>query len=155
MTTSVVFDLPGALLARWGPLLDVNLFDGYGVTDDPGDYLMVGVEDPDSDRATSGEAKQEWASLGARMRYEEGTITCIAMSWNGDGDLAAARAACKATTVAVENHLRSDPNLGGTVSGLNWTGYGTRTELIQLQATDGACVMCVFDVAFTARLTTT
>jgi hypothetical protein len=38
------------------------------------------------------------------------------------------------------------------VAGLNWTGYGTRTELIQLQATDGACVMCVFDIAFKARI---
>jgi hypothetical protein len=152
MTTSVVFDLVDALVSRLTSLLEVNVFDGYGITDDPGDYLMVGVEDPDSDRATSAEAKQEWAGLGARMRYEEGTITCIAMSWNGDGDLAAARAAAKATTVAVENHLRDDPNLGGTVAGLNWTGYGTRTELIQLQATDGACVMCVFDIAFKARI---
>jgi hypothetical protein len=79
-------------------------------------------------------------------------VTCIAMSWNGDADLSAARAAAKATTVAVENHLRADPNLGGSVDGLMWVGYGTRTELIQLQATDGACVMCVFDVAFKARI---
>jgi hypothetical protein len=153
MSTSVVFDLVDALVSRLTPLLEVNVFDGYGITDDPGDYLMIGVEDPDSDRATSAESKQEWAGLGARSRYEEGTITCIAMSWNGDGDLSAARAACKATTVAVEDHLRDDPNLGGDVTGLNWTGYGTRTELIQLQATDGACVMCVFDISFKARLT--
>jgi hypothetical protein len=152
-TTSVVFDLVGVLVTRFESALSVNVFDGYGLTDDPGDYLMVGVEDPDSDRATSSEAKQEWAGLGARTRYEEGTVTCIAMSWNGDGDLSAARAACKATTAAVEANLRSDPNLGAVVPGLTWTGYGTRTELIQLQATDGACVMCVFDVAFKARLT--
>lgn len=152
MATSVVFDLIGALVDRLASELEVNVFDGYGITDDPGDYLMVGVEDPDSDRATSAEARQEWAGLGARARDEEGTVTCIAMSWNGDADLSAARAAAKATTVAVENHLRSDPNLGGTVPGLLWTGYGTRTQLIQLQATDGACVICVFDVAFKARI---
>lgn len=151
-TTSVVFDLVDALVSRFTDALSVNVFDGYGITDDPGDFLMVGVEDPDSDRATSSEGKQEWAGLGAKARYEEGTVTCIAMSWNGDADLKAARAAAKATTVAVESNLRSDPNLGGVVAGLMWTGYGTRTELIQLQATDGACVMCVFDVAFKARL---
>jgi hypothetical protein len=152
VTTSVVFELIDVLVAQLGAELSVNVMDGYGITDDPGDFLMVGVEDPDSDRATSAEAKQEWAGLGARMRYEEGTVTCIAMSWNGDADLSAARAAAKATTVAVENHLRADPNLGGSVDGLMWVGYGTRTELIQLQATDGACVMCVFDVAFKARI---
>jgi hypothetical protein len=74
------------------------------------------------------------------------------MSWNGEADLSAARAATKATTAAVEEHLRADPNLAGTVPGLIWTGYGTRTELIQLQASDGACVMCVFDVAFRGRI---
>ena len=153
MTTSVVFDLIDTLVSRFTAALSVNVLDGYGLTDDPGDFLMVGVEDPDSDRAVSAEGKQEWAGLGAKARYEEGTVTCIAMSWNGDADLAAARAAVKATTAAVENNLRSDPNLGGVVPGLNWTGYGTRTELIQLQASDGACVMCVFDVAFKARLT--
>jgi hypothetical protein len=154
MTTSVVFDLIDVLVEQLGSALSVNVLDGYGLTDDPGDYLMVGVEDPDSDRATSAEGKQEWHGLGNRARLEEGTVTCIAMSWNGDADLSAARAAAKVTTAAVEDHLRSDPNLGGTVAGLMWTGYGTRTELIQLQATDGACVMCVFDVAFKARLTT-
>lgn len=152
MATSVVFDLVDALVSQLGAVLSVNVFDGYGITDDPGDYLMVGVDDPDSDRATSSEGRQDWAGLGAKARNEEGTVTCIAMSWNGDSDLKAARAAAKATTAAVENHLRSDPNLGGTVPGLQWTGYGTRTELIQLQAEDGAYVMCVFDVAFTARI---
>lgn len=153
MATSIVFDLIDTLVSRFTTALsDTNVFDGYGITDDPDDYLMVGVEDPDSDRATSAEGKQVWAGLGARSRDEEGTVTCIAMSWNGDADLSAARAACKAITVAVEDHLRADPNLGGDVPGLLWTGYGTRTELIQLQATDGACVMCVFDIAFKARI---
>jgi hypothetical protein len=151
--TSIVFDLIDALHQRFTNVLtDINVLDGYGLTDDPGDYLMVGVEDPDSDRATSAEGRQEWAGLGARARDEQGTVTCIAMSWNGDADLKAARAAAKATTAAVEDNLRADPNLGGTVPGLMWTGYGTRTELIQLQATDGACVMCVFDIAFKARI---
>lgn len=152
MATSVVFDLVGALVTQLDTALSVNVFDGYGQTDDPGDYLMIGVEDPDSDRATSVEGEQSWAGLGANARNEEGTVTCVAMSWNGDADLSAARAAAKATTAAVENHLRADPNLGASVPGLLWTGYGTRTQLIQLQATDGACVMCVFDIQFKARI---
>jgi hypothetical protein len=152
MATSVVFDLVGALVTQLGAALSVNVHDGYGLTDDPGDYLMVGVEDPDGDRATSAEGRQDWAGLGARARDEEGTITCVAMSWNGDASLSDARADAKAITAAVEDHLRADPNLGGIVPGLLWIGYGTRTQLIQIQATDGACVMCVFDVAFKARI---
>ena len=152
MGTSVVFDLIGTLVTRFDAAVTANVYDGFGVTDDPGNYLMVGVEDPDSDRGIAAEARQDWAAIGNRARYEEGTVTCVAMAWNGDGDLAAARTACKAITVEAENHLRSDPNLGGTVTGLMWTGYGTRTQLIPIQAEDGACVICVFDVAFKARI---
>lgn len=153
MTTTAVYPLLTALLSQLPPVLTgINVLDGYGLTDDPGNYLMIGVEDPDTDRATSAESAQEWNGLGAKARREAGEITCIAMAWNGTADLAAARASCKAITDAVENQLRSDPNLGGAVPGLMWVGYGTRTELIQLQAEDGACVMCVFNIAFQARI---
>jgi len=154
MTTSVVFDLIGTLVTGFDTALAAaTVYDGYGKTDEvAGDYVMVGIEDPDSDRATSAEARQDWAGLGARARNEEGTVTCLALSWNGNDDLAQARAAVKATTGAIEDYLRADPDLGGVVPGLLWTGYGTRTQLIQIQATDGACVICVFEVAFKARV---
>jgi hypothetical protein len=153
VSTSVVFDLIGTLVTQLGAELEANVYDAFGeVTEDPGDYLVIGFEDPNDDQATSAEGQQEWAGLGARARNEEGTVTCFALSWNGDADMSAARTAVKAITDAVESHLRADPNLGGDVPGLLWTGYGTRTRVIQIPATDGACVMCVFDVAFKARI---
>lgn len=152
MGTSIVFDLIDALNSRFREVLPVNVLDGAGLTDDPGDYLMVGVEDPDSDRDTAAEARQSWAGLGARSRDEEGTVTCVAVSWNGDADLVAARAACKATVVAVEDHLREDPNLEGAVPGLLWTGFGERSSFNQFVGTEGAAVMCAFDIAFRARI---
>lgn len=154
MTTSVVFDLIDELVSRFTTALSgVKVYDGYLVSDDPGDFLMVGVEDPNSDQgATSAEGQQQWADLGANRRNETGTVTCVALSWNGNGDQAAARAAVKAITDAVEADLRSDPNLGGVVPGLMWTGYGTRTQFLQNQNQQGAEAAVIFEVAFKARI---
>lgn len=154
MTTSVTFALIDALIDRWTPVLDVNVLDGYGLTDDPGDFLMVGADDPDDDKAVSAEFRQEWHGLGANARLEEGSVQCLALSWNGDADPRAARHGVEATTNAVENHLRADPNLGGTVPGLMWAAFaGIRGEIHQMQGETGAAAWCVFDVAFKARLT--
>jgi len=153
VTTSVVFDLVDALVVRFtNALASVNVIDGDTVSDDVANFLMVGWDDPDNERATSAEGKQEWAGLGAKARYEEGTVTCLALSWDGANNFAAARAAVKATTDGVEDNLRSDPNLGGAVPGLMWVGYGTRMELRQWLSTEGAVATCMFDIAFKARI---
>ena len=153
MTTSVVWDLLDALVSRFtGALTDVNVIDGDTVADDVANFLMVGWDDPDNERATSAEGKQEWAGLGAKARYEEGTVTCLALSWDGGNDFEAARAAVRATTDGVETNLRADPNLGGVVPGLMWVGYGTRNELRQWLSTEGAVALCMFDIAFKAKI---
>lgn len=153
MGTSIVVPLIKRLVVVLsGALTDVSVINGDSTSSDFGKFLMVGWDDPDNDRATSAEGRQEWAGLGARSRYEEGTVTCLALAWDGESDLDAVQTSADEITIAVEDALRTDPNLGGVVPGLMWTGYGTRTELIQLQATDGACVMCVFDIAFKARI---
>ena len=154
MGTSAVFDLVGALVTTLdAALADVNVFDGFPPSDDPTDYVMVGVGNPDNEgRETSVEAEQSWAGLGARARDEAGSVTCVAVGWSGDTALSPLRTRMKALTTTIENTLRADPNLGGTVPGLQWVGYGTRTQLEQYQASDGACLMCVFDIAFKARI---
>lgn len=154
MATSVVFGLLDRLVELFTETLtDITVYDGFGVSDDPGDFLMVGVEDPDMVGAeTSADAQQKWAGLGAKSRDEEGTVTCAALSWNGDGDQSAARLRVAEITQALEDVLRADPNLGGVVPGLMWTGYGTRTRLIQDQTETGAMALCVFEIAFRARI---
>lgn len=152
-TTSVVYDLIDALVDQLGPALAVNVLDGSGDTDDPGDYLMVGIEDPDVQGfADSVDSQQSWAGLGARARDEEGTVSCCALSWNGDGDLAAARAAVRTITSGVEDHLRADPNLGAAVPGLLWVGFGTRQVVRQVQGDTGAAVLVFFQIDFRARI---
>lgn len=153
MGTTATFALIDRLvdLYREG-LPDVNVVDGDTVSGDLGAWLMVGWDDPDNDRATAATGAQSWAGLGAKVRDEEGTVTCLVVVTNGNNDLKAARATVKAVTDAVENIHRADPNLGAEVPGLLWTGYGTRTELRQWLSTDGAVVTCTFEIAYRARI---
>lgn len=154
MGTSVTFGLIDRLVTVLGTGLsaDVKVIDGDVVSDEPGTVLMVGWDDPDNDRATSVTGAQTWAGLGAKARNEEGTVTCLVVTVDGNNVLKDARATVEAVTDGVEQILRADPNLGGQVPGLMWTGYGTRTEIRQWLSDMGAVVICTFDIAFKARI---
>lgn len=152
MATSAVPAVVDALVgAADAALVDVAVYDGYGVSDDPGDFLMVGVEDPDSDTfATSANTTQQWPHIGHTVRDETGDITCSALSWNGDADQKAARDAVYATTAQLEDLLRTDPTLG--LGPLVRVEFGTTSELTQRQASDGAMAMLMFRIHFQARI---
>lgn len=152
MAVSVVPALIDALFAAATTALpNVNVYDGFGVSEEPGDFLMIGVEDPDIESAaTSANSSQSWAHIGAVSRDEEGEITCAALSWNGDANAKAARDAVYATAEAVATLLRANPSL--SLSTLLWTSYGTTTELSQQQGEGGASALVVFKVNFRARI---
>lgn len=153
MTTTVWFDVVDRLIDVFtDTLTNVTVLDHTGITDDPGDYLMVGIDDPDSDSPSSGEFQQEWTSVPGRHRSEDGTVTCAAMTWNGDSNLRVARADAKAMLAAIENNLRTDPNLGAAVPGLMWTSFGTRGKPTQILGETGAVVIVSFDIAYKARI---
>lgn len=152
MPTSVVPALIDALVAQARTnLTDVNVFDGFGVTADPGNFLMIGVEDPDTeDAAFSADTRQAWANANYTARDESGDITCVALAWNGDGNQKSARDAVYAIATAVENFLRANPSLG--LTGLLWTGFGTSSQLSQAQGEAGAAAQLIFRVEFRARI---
>lgn len=156
MATSVVFALIDTLVEHFREALaEVNVYDGFGISEDASDFLMIGVEDPNGSEPTSADVTQEWAGLGAKTRYEGGTVTCAALAWRGnpgDAGQAEARASAAAIVSAVENDLREDPNLGGVVPGLMWTGFGTRLRLVQDQTESGPMALVIFDIAFKARI---
>jgi hypothetical protein len=150
-TSAVPAVIDALLAAATTALVDVAVYDGTGISDDPGDFLMVGVEDPDSDTfATSVDAQQSWPHIGHRVRDESGDITCSALSWNGDGDQKAARDAVYAITAQLEELLRDDPTLG--LGPLVRTEFGTTSQLIQRQGDSGAMAMLTFKVHFDARI---
>lgn len=159
MATSAIYevidtlvDTFAALAVPSGSLEGVLVLDGLGVTEDPGDFLMIGADDPDADdNSTAASSQQEWAHANHTARDEVGTVTCVALSWNGDGDQRAARASVKAITAAVEDALRANPSLG--LASLLWTSYGESTDLVQAQGEAGAAAQVTFTIAFRARLT--
>lgn len=152
MATSVIPALIDALhAAATTALPSVKVYDGFGVTNDPGDFLMIGVEDADLETAaSSATSEQSWAHATGTQRDEAGELTCVALSWNGDGNPKTARDGAFAITAAVENLLRADPDLG--LTNLLWTGYGSTVELSQGQGDTGAEALVVFKVAFRARI---
>lgn len=153
MAGTIVLDVIDALVTKYRTALpNVTVYDGTGISEDPGDFVMVGVGDPDSDQPpTSAETTSEWAGLGARARDEEGTITCCAVSWNGESEgLASARAGIRSIVNAISDAHRADPTLG--LGPVMWTGFGARATTTQIQATDGSSVVHYFEIQFKARL---
>lgn len=158
MATTIAFDLVTELvtICRANVPADTIVYDGPGVGEDPGNFLMVGVEDPGSRQPSeSASGTQEWSGLGAKAARESGSVTCSALAWTGDvGD--EAQQACRETVrdivQAVDLALRDDPNLGGTVPGLMWVRYGKNYRLTQLSAEDGTAALFYFEIAYEARL---
>ena len=149
---SAVPDLIDALVTLGQSVAGVTVYDGPGDSDDPGDYLMIGVDDPDSPATPkSADTQQDWALLGYEARDEEGDITCAALSWNGDaGGQKAARDAAYAVIANFGAALKANPSLG--LDHVLWTSFGTTTSLSQLQSADGVLALVTFTVHFKARL---
>jgi len=152
MAVSVVPALIDALVAAaTAALPNVLVLDGMGATDDPGDYLMVGVDDPDTDGdAFSGDSQQKWAHATGSTRDELGQITCAAFSWNGNGDQKAARDSAYASVEALAAACRDSVDLG--VDSIAWVDFGTDARLSQIQSDSGAAALVVFQIAFRARI---
>lgn len=152
MPTSVVPAVISAIVdTAEAELPNLLVGDGWLVTADPGDYLMVGVEDPDVEGyAQSATSEQSWANSNYTSRDEKGDVMCAALSWNGDGDARAARDAVYATLAAVEDMLRANPSLG--VDDLLWTSFGQSQRLNQIQDNGGAVALVLFSIHFEARI---
>lgn len=125
--------------------------DGFGLTDDPGNFLMIGVEDPDTeDFATSATSVQEWAHAVADERDETGDVSCAALAWNGDGDQKAARDAAYDIVTGFGTWIRENYTLG--LANVYNAEFGSNQALTQIQNTDGAVALVSFKVAFKARI---
>lgn len=151
MATSVVPALRAALVTRCTAVLPaVRVSYGFGVSDDPGDFLMIGVSDDGPNPSTAVRFHQEWANANHTARDEEGDITCMSVSWNGDADAKAAFESVFATMAAVEDLLRGDPSLG--VAGVLWTSLGTDGNCEENQDEAGALAILVFTIFYRARI---
>lgn len=128
------------------------VLDGLAVTLEPGNYLMVGAEDPDTDGAAfSAEVRQDWAAMGPYApRDEGGDVTCVALAWNGDGDQKAARDAVYDIVNELADACRANVTLG--IDQLLWASLGTTGQLSQAQGENGASAYLIFRIHFEARI---
>jgi len=153
VAASVVPALIDALVTQATAALPSTLvLDGYGVTDDPGDYLMVGVEVPLPDEESeAASTTQEQMAFGAtRPRKEDGVIHMVAKSVSGDGVAKTARDAAYATQEALATVLRTTDNAG--VTGVLRLGNGSNLRLMQDQTNYGAVAILLYDIAFEAAI---
>jgi hypothetical protein len=125
---------------------------GYGITDDAGDSLMVGVNDIDNDGAAlAAQSTQTPGPSGAQhLRDESGSVALAAYSWNGNGDATQAMTAVWAMAETVQTLIKADPTLGVSVGRAFVTEYGSDHQFNQDQTTQGAWALLVFAVSFNA-----
>lgn len=156
MPTSATPNVIDALVAAMTTALpNATVSDGFSLTQNPGDYLMIGVDAPETaSPSRTAQTAQSAATLSTnRTRDETGTITLAAISWNGDGNQKAARDAAYASVAAVENYLRATPTLGLVPTYQTLIAeIGRNMALSQAQSDIGADAIVIFDVAFKARI---
>ena len=158
MVASAIPAILDALLDQLGAPLEeatgapVRILDGFEATpDDPGDFVMVGIEDPDTDDlGWAGESTAEWAHAGGTERDEAGTVTCSALSWNGDGDPRLARTRVYRLVDGVAGYLTEHYTLG--IPYVLWLTFGGDMQFSQQQGSGGASAIVVFKLAFRARI---
>lgn len=155
MAGSAVPDVIDAIVVVGQELFDpddVSVYDGRGVTDNPGDFLMIGVDDPDSDEIpTSATSDAEWATTGLDAELDEdGYIDFCAMSWNGDGDLPLARRTAYLIASTFAEAVRGVGELIGLENVL-WLRPGP-AELKQAQSTSGARAIVHQRIYYKARI---
>lgn len=132
-------------------LPDVELSYGKAVSDGPGDYLMLLVDDPDDDWQESVTSERDWAGVGIDADVSEsGDIACTALSWNGDGNMQAAVEAVYANIEALVSLIRALPNLG--LIQVSWTLPGRDLNCETYQADDGAKARLKFSIHFQALI---
>ncbi|MBK7823369.1 MAG: hypothetical protein IPJ61_20500 [Tessaracoccus sp.] len=134
----------------------VAVVDGLGNIDDVGDFLHIGVDNPfGTGQVAAGQSDQEWSGAGPTLRTETGSVTCVVICRDADGDQRACRTRCEGILATVQRLLRTnirlDPEGFTAPYGLVKTSFGG-LEYDQDNAEDGALALAVFRVGFTFNL---
>lgn len=127
----------------------IRVVDGYDVSEDPDDVMMIGVPSlTDTTTISAGSFTQETLSYGAAgARREEGTINGCVLASNGDGEQAIARANAFDYVNQLGAALRADCTMGVTAFSLD--AQVRNGEVLEDQQ-DGAMTGISFTVAYTA-----
>lgn len=127
-------------------LTAVDVFDGPPMRGESFDYVCVGYDPAGGPESV--EAGQESAALGNRRRAETFDIICSLAAWSGEDEMAPRRARAFEMLAAVEQVLRDNVTLSGTVQAAQLSSY----SLLQEQTDQGASAGIRFRVSCTARI---
>lgn len=135
-------------------LTNLRVVDGFDVSEDPSDVMMIGVPNlSDLDSVSAGTFTQEATTFGRAggVRTETGSINGIVVATNGDGDQTTARATAFGYIETLSTALRADPTMG--VTSLNeLIAQFSAGDVAEDQADDGATTAISFTVAYRALI---
>ena len=137
-------------LQSYSPLAQIRIFDGTEIDMSfPGDAIAIGHDGSiDGDDVSSGSARQEYIQLGAKSKFEEGTVSCVLWSANGLTNLSDRRTQAYTLLGAVESLIRSDVSFGGVVLYSSLDSH----QMIYRQTDAGAAVVIQFTVTYKAKI---
>lgn len=134
----------------------VDVFDGDEPAAPSGDYVIIGIKDPDPDdtapTAPLAQTTQAWAAVGWQQAVytdETGVITCAAVAWVGDRQLKVVRDKVSAIVSTLAGAMFDDPTLG---LGPWFQARIATFQLTQLSHPDGVTARAVFEVHTVARI---
>lgn len=138
------------LTAIWtAALTGINVVDGPQVTSDASsDWLFVGFNGDTPDEYNEGAVGQQSLMAFAKVKGDDGQVTCAVVSRSGNTDITATRARADGFLAAAEGAVRADMTLGGLVMSAFVSDY--RYSPVQTQ--QGAKVRVVFTVTYKAQL---
>lgn len=138
-----------ALTALWQPLTDVQVVDGPQATSDASDkWLFVGFDGGEPTDGIEAATAEQSLMAFARVKGDDGQITCAVIARRGDTDITATRADASAVLSDAEDLLRTDMQLGGLVMHAFVSTYTYIPVITQA----GAKVRVVFTVTYKAQL---
>jgi hypothetical protein len=130
-------------------LAGVTVSDGPPRTNEPGAYLFVGIDNPDTDSGIGASGTQTWPLATNSTREDQGEVWLAAYADDGDGLIKPARDAATAVMKAVQDRVRVNLTLG--IPGLLWLSFGDYSYR-PMQTDNGAAVVLLFRVSYSARI---
>lgn len=131
----------------------LRVVDGYDLSDDPGDVMMIGVPTlGDVNAISAGTFTQEATTFGRAggVRTETGVINGVVMARNGQGDQNGARVAAFGHLASLGDAIRADPTLG--VTSFNELVAQLSAGDVAEDQVDGATTAISFTVAYRALI---
>lgn len=141
------------LVALFDAATSAKVLDGPQVSADwPTEWIVVGGDGPVQEEEDAATSSQVWRGLGANIRDEEIRVTCACGSSTGSAETTAKprRDASEAVFAACVAALRSDPGLGGFVTG--GAAAVTDNSLRYVANSSGIAAVYVFTISIPVRL---